>query len=226
MNCTEEKWIDRYKEKGALWIHSGKKQDPHALLTSGLHSSGYFNSRLVTEDSFLLREAAADLLENLELAGYKHQNIEVVAGPATGATKLAEAIAVQISAWLRSDISFISPTKQESELGRKMVLSDEDKQLVCDQVVLICEDVITTATSVMEVAKAVQSEGGLVIRAVVSLVNRSGLDELPNGYEIISLIDQPMPLWNPEKRGCPLCAMGSKAISPKDNWALLTGHKG
>lgn len=39
-------WIDRFKERDALWLHDGNVRRPHALLTSGKHSDGFFNSVL------------------------------------------------------------------------------------------------------------------------------------------------------------------------------------
>jgi len=32
---------------GALWIHDGNPQRPHALLTSGNHSNGFFNASFI-----------------------------------------------------------------------------------------------------------------------------------------------------------------------------------
>ena len=60
MTRDTDGWIGQYKQKGALWIHDGNMRRPHALLTSGKHSSGFFNSRLVIPDEVLLRDAAAE----------------------------------------------------------------------------------------------------------------------------------------------------------------------
>ncbi len=87
---NKEGWIKEYQTKDALWIHDGNFKRPHALLTSGKHSNGFFNSRLVIPDEELLRDAASDLLNLFVKAGGNVSRIDGIVGPQTGATKLAE----------------------------------------------------------------------------------------------------------------------------------------
>ena len=99
-----------------------------------------------------------------------------------------------------------------------MVFSDEELDLLPNQSILLCEDVLTTGGSVDLAATAVTNAGGIVLPFILVLVNRSGLTEA-NGKKIVALIDRPMPMWTPEE--CPLCKQGSEAIRPKDNWMRL-----
>ncbi|MBX4210805.1 hypothetical protein KW783_02415 [Candidatus Parcubacteria bacterium] len=92
MYRDESDGIRVYQEKDALWIHDGNPKRPHALLTSGKHSGGFFNSKLVTEDPELLQEAAANLGVRLLSAHLESNLVDRVVGPATGATKLAQAM--------------------------------------------------------------------------------------------------------------------------------------
>ena len=220
---TMDQWIEQYREKDALWIHDGNPKRPHALLTSGKHSNGFFNSRLVIPDETLLCDAASDLLELLANSGEATGlGITMVVGPQTGATKLAELISKQVPNYTGEECFWASPTKNEEDGKKSMVFSTEDLVVLSGQSVLPCDDVLTTSGSVGLTTTAVTAAGGIVLPFVLVLVNRSGLTDA-NGKKIIALIDHPMPMWNPESNGCPLCVAGSEAIRPKgkEEWARL-----
>lgn len=212
-------WIDAYQKRNALWIHSSNPKQPHALLRSGKHSSGFFNSRLVISDEALLLDAASDLLELLANIGEAEGlDVDVVVGPQTGATKLSELISIVVQEYTGEDCLWASPAKSEIDGKKSMVFSSIDLALLRGQSVLLCEDVLTTGGSVDLASDAVTKAGGIVLPFILTLVNRSGLTEV-NGKKIIALIDRSMPMWQPEE--CPLCKDGSEAIPPKDNWARL-----
>jgi len=224
MKRTQDGWIEEYKRKGALWIHDGNPQRPHALLTSGKHSNGFFNSRLVIPDEVLLKDAASDLLELLSATGEAEgYDIDVVVGPQTGATKLAELISDQVKFYTGEECLWASPAKNESGEKKSMVFSEKEvRNVLPGQLVLLCEDVLTTGGSVDLTANAVIKAGGITLPFLLVLVNRSGLTEV-SGKKIIALIDRPMPMWAPED--CPLCKEGTKEVlrpkEPKENWERL-----
>lgn len=213
-------WISEYQRKGALWIHDGNPKRPHALLTSGKHSNGFFNSRLVIPDEVLLRDAASDLLELFAQQGGDISKVQGVVGPQTGATKLAELISNQITAYTRGECFCASPAKIGDESEKWMVFSAKELGLLPGQSLLLCDDVLTTSGSVGLTATVSTNAGGIVLPFILVLVNRSGLKEA-HGKKIIALIDHPMPMWTPEE--CPLCKDGSEAIRPKGppEWARL-----
>lgn len=219
MTRTQSQWINEYKKKDALWIHDGNPKRPHALLTSGQHSNGFFNSRLVIPDEPLLREAASDLLELFVQQGGDVSKVKGVVGPQTGATKLAE--------FLKEDIGgncfSASPAKNETAGQKSMVFNDEDLKLLPGKAILLCEDVLTTGGSVDLAADSVTQAGGIILPFILVLVNRSGLTEV-SGKKIIALIDHAMPMWAPDE--CPLCNQGSTALRPKDkdSWKLLNAE--
>lgn len=219
MHYSPLEWIGKYKEKNALWIHDGNPKRPHALLTSGKHSNGFFNSRLVIPDEALLSLAASDLVDSLVLQGVDIAHIECVVGPQTGATKLSELIALQRMARTKNPCTFASPAKYEKGGVKSMVFSNSDLALLPGRTVLLSDDVLSTSGSVDLAAEAVVNAGGIPLPWVLVLVNRSGQKEI-HGRKIISLIDHPMPMWTPGE--CELCKQGSKAIPAKgENWALL-----
>ena len=213
-------WISEYRRKDALWIHDGNPRRPHALLTSGKHSNGFFNSKLVIPDEDLLCEAALDLLESFSMQGGEVSDVQGVVGPQTGATKLAEFISTPVSIATMRKCFSASPAKSESEGVKSMVFTEKELGQLPAKSVLLCEDVLTTGGSVDLASTAVTNAGGTTLPFILVLVNRSGLKEV-SGKKIIALIDRPMPTWAPDE--CPLCKEGSEAIRPKGppEWARL-----
>ena len=232
---TEEGWIRLFQEKGALWIHDGNPQTlrakqssydgnpkrPHALLTSGQHSNGFFNSKPIIGDERLLNEASSDLVNYLfiEREYFDIDIVDRVVGPATGATLLAKGIAQSISLRRERPCYWASPEKEGEGPDKRMIF--RDTKVLPEERILLCEDVITTGESVALTAYAVAKAGGIVIPSyILILVNRSGRAEV-GGRKIIALIHHPMPTWIPDE--CPLCKQGSEAIRPKgaEEWKRL-----
>jgi orotate phosphoribosyltransferase len=222
-------WIKRYEERGALWIHDGHPQRPHALLTSGKHSDGFFNSELVMEDPVLLDEACDQLAKLYESYVFSQFGILVmldtlpgrVVGPAMGAITLAHDMARHIS--MRQGFPCLRAYVEKEGEGKNKKMVFKRASIRPGERVLLVEDVLTSGESVELAADAVVRAGGVVLSYVAVLVNRSGLAEV-NGKKIVALIDRPMHNWDPDE--CPLCAAGSEAIRPKelDNWARLNAR--
>lgn len=223
MTRNQPEWIEEYKRKGALWIHDGNPKWPHALLTSGKHSNGFFNSRLVIPDEVLLDDAAADLVEKLSIQDGHKVNIRGIVGPQTGATKLAELICEHTTFYINGSCFWASPAKSEVDGQKSMVFNPMELDLLFCKSVLLCEDVLSTGGSIELTAKAIEHAEGIVLPYVLVLVNRSGLTEI-GGRKIVALIDHPMPMWEPHE--CPLCKEGSEAIRPKgtENWDRLNAN--
>lgn len=217
-HTTDRDWIDEYQKARALWIYDGDPKKPHAILTSGLHSTGFFYSTKVTEVPYLLAEAAIELVRRLEAAGCDLMSFDVIAGPETGATKLAQVLAAEVGFRRKRICHFVSPKKDVLEGGVKiMTLSDKDKETVWDRRVLMADDALTTGGSVQLCVECITDAGGTVVSDfILALANRSGEDSL-EGRRIIELIRKQFPVW--KKDECPHCQAGSEAIPPKgDNW--------
>lgn len=217
---NSKSWENQYKKKDALWIHDENPIRPHALLTSGNHSNGFFNSRLIIEDSDLLFEAAADLLElAFDQDSELGKKIQYVVGPQTGATKLAELVCYKTNRINRNeDCNWTSPKINKKDQIKTVVLSDSEIKLLPKKQILLCEDVITTGGSIEITETALLNVDAEILPFILALVNRSGLKEI-GGKKIIALVDHHMPIWTPEE--CPLCKVKSESIRPKDNWEVL-----
>lgn len=209
----EEQWMEKFKETGALWIHDDNPKRPHALLTSGNHSNGFFNGSLVIKYPILLSDAVQDLLSKL-----KEYKPNQVIGSAFGAITIAHEMAKNFSC----QFGFTEPVTEDGE--KKMALK---RFSVEGQKVLLVEDVMTTGGTTIKTAMAVKEGEGEVVPVVGVLVNRSGREYLDCGegigkLKIVALIDRSMPMWTPEE--CPLCQRGSEAIRPKGNWDKLNAN--
>lgn len=208
----------------ALWIydrtHETTPRRPHALLRSNLHSEGFFNSQLVIANEPMLRDAASDLIDLFVEAGGDLEQVAGVVGPQTGATKLAGYLCSEIICRAKKYCFTASPAKSGADGKGPMVFDDKEYALVSASTILPCEDVVTTAGSVMRALEASEKAGAKALPYILVLVNRSGLKEI-HGRQIIALIEHHMPTYAPED--CPLCKAGSEAIHAKgENWARLT----
>ncbi len=217
-----EYWIQKYEGKEALWIHDGLPARPHALLTSGRHSSGFFNSELITEDPLILDEACEHLAFLIQKEANVHA-IDRVVGPAMGAITVAHDLARQIGNKRGHSCLRAYAEKELDIFGNVRGMRFIRTAIQPGDYILLCEDVITTGTSIGLTACAVTDAGGIVLPYVIALINRSG-HAMIDGKEIIALINREMPVW--EADVCPLCAKGSEAIRPKgtENWARLTAE--
>lgn len=223
MNKTSTRWRSEYEKRGALWIHDGNPKRPHALLTSGKHSDGFFNSVLVTEDPWLLNEAAEDLTELLLDEGMRAQLLEIdrVVAPAMGAVTLGFTLASHLGYTRGRAILFAYTEKVGVGEKKWMVFNKSD--IRPRETVLLVEDVITTGGSTELSAHSVSEAGGRTLPFVAALVNRSGSLQI-DGRHVVALVDRELTNWEPEE--CPLCKDGSEAIRPKEgeNWARLTAR--
>lgn len=219
-----EYWKKQYNAKGAFWIHDGNPRRPHAILTAEKqggrrHSSGFFDSELVMEDSLILDKAASDLVRLLERRGLKLNSVDRVVGPAKGAITLAHDVARRIgNSRSCSRPCLRSYTEKETDGDGKRIFVFKRTAIRPGERILIVEDVLTTGESANLTAKAIVSLGGIVLPFVGALVNRSRFIKV-RGKKIVALVKHPMPAWVPER--CPLCKNGSRAIRPKENWAVL-----
>lgn len=208
---SEEEWIERFTELGALWIHDGNPKRPHALLTSGNHSNGFFNASKVIEDRVLLEEVCGQLVAH-DLGPGSFLGVDMVVGSALGAIPIAYEVGRQLSV---RRIGFTEPVVKDGV--KQMLFKRFNLERRMD--VLVVEDVITTGGTTLQTIAAIQEWGAYVHHKILVLVNRSESSELDR-WRIHSLIHRPMPIWNPDE--CPLCKKGSKAVRPKENWELLT----
>jgi len=207
----EDYWVREFTKRGALWIYDDDVNNPHALLTSGKHSSGFFNaSKIVNEYPRLAFEAIACICNKIEQYSKMYKPTWVF-GSAHGATCIANNIGILLN------ISAGFTEKSVSGKSKSMKVNSRF-DVKKDYSVLMSEDVLTTGGTTIKSIDALEQKGIVVLPFIVILVNRSGKSHLEE-REIVSLISKEMPIWEPDK--CPLCKNGSEAVRPKENWNKL-----
>lgn len=183
----QERVIELFQKTGAL-------QQGHFLLTSGLHSSEYFQCAKVLQypsyNELLCREIAAH---------FSDKKIDVVVSPAVGGIMVGQEVARQVG----SRVIFAERENGKMSLRRGF-------EIKSDEVVLICEDVITTGGSVLEVVELARNAGATIL-GVACIVDRS-TTAINFGVDFFHILRMPVPVYQPEN--CPLCKSGIPLVKP------------
>jgi len=201
----------------AVWIHSGNPREPHAELTSGGCSNGFFDCMRVLRypnlNEILARQLAVRLISRLD------KKIDWVIGSPYGAITFSYEVARVLGAvhgFVEKD-----PTdpKGKRMVWRRMIIPK-------GSVVLQIEELITAGGTFKEVRRAVVEGNEYPVNflsIVGALVHRS--PRLPADYgdrEVIALVEKE--IWAVDQSDCPLCRRGSPRYRPKSNWEKLTGR--
>ena len=179
--------LDIFRKTGALL-------DGHFILTSGLHSPTYFQCAQVLQYpryNTLLAGKIADY--------YRDDNIDVVISPALGGIVVGQ----EVGRLLDKRTIFAERKDGVMQLRRSFNLDKDER-------VLVCEDVVTTGGSVMEVIRVVEVLGAKVA-GVGYIVDRSN-GKINFNTRSFSVLRMEAITYQPEK--CPLCASGSPAVKP------------
>ena len=162
---SKKKVIEIFKKTGALL-------DGHFILTSGRHSSSYFQCAKVLQYPKYLSRFAQTIANN-----FMNSNIDLVISPAIGGIVLG----TEVGRLLNVKTIFAERKKGDMCIRRGFEIKENNK-------ILVIEDVITTGGSVKEVINEVLKLDGK-ISGVGVLVDRSnGQAKLhKNQFSIIEL---------------------------------------
>jgi len=162
--------------------------DGHFLLSSGLHSPNYLQSALLLQDPKTAAELCAELAKKFESL-----KPTVVVGPALGGV----IVAYETARVLGVKGIFAERSDGKMCLRRGFTVGKDDR-------VLICEDVITTGKSTMEVVDVITGYGAAVI-GIGCIADRTGGKAAFNA-PLKSLARVDIPAYKPD--ACPLCKEG------------------
>lgn len=160
----------------------------HFLLTSGLHSDVYFEKFALLSRPDVLTRLVGRLAEP-----YKSEKIETVVGPTVGGVIIAFELARQLGC---------RAVYAEAE-GDKRVLK-RGFSLAASERVLVCDDILTTGRSVLEVVEMVEGYAAHIV-GIALLLDRSG-GETKFRYPLHTLASVKAQTFQPAQ--CPLCARG------------------
>ena len=181
-------WLEIFKEKGAFL-------EGHFLLSSGLHSPNYLQCALILQYPDLSEKIAKEIAEKIP----KDLQIDVVVGPALGGI----IVAYELARALKVRGIFAEREEGKMKLRRGFTINPGEK-------VLICEDVVTTGGSALEVANLIKEHKGDVV-AFACIVDRSGGKNIFD-KPLYSLIQLKLDTYKPEE--CPLCKEEIPLVKP------------
>ncbi len=211
-----EEILHWFKLCGAAWMHSGDSKDPHAELTSGKCSNGFFNClgllKYVTVSEILANQLARKIRNTIG-----DQKIDwVVASPMAGITfghDVARALDADIFMFTEKD-----PHNKGVMLWNRVVIPE-------GATVFQVEELITTSKTLNAVQKAVDKGNPTPVKwlpYIGSFVHRP--PQLPikwyGNRQLITLVEQEV--WAVDPADCPLCQRGSPRYKPKTHWEELT----
>tara|TARA_B100001778_G_scaffold326445_1_gene323134 strand:- start:1660 stop:2238 length:579 start_codon:yes stop_codon:yes gene_type:complete len=148
---NSEKYIEIFKKSGALL-------EGHFVLTSGRHSSSYFQcAKLLQYPKYL------ELFSNNIANHFKDNEIDLVISPAVGGIVLG----TEVGRVLKKRTVFAERDNGKMVMRRGFDIKAKEK-------VLIVEDVITTGGSVKEVMDLVEDFGGSIVGVGVIVDRSSG----------------------------------------------------
>lgn len=202
----------------AYWSHSGDPKDPHAELTSGWCSNGFFDCLRVLK-YLNLSDILADQLGKKIRNVIGSQKVDwVIGSPMAGITfahDVARAINAPINMCVEKDPA---DPKGKRMMWKRMAIPEKDH-------VLQIEELTTTAKTLNEVERAIRDGNPNPVNFlpyVGILVHRPPklpVDNYDNRFTI-ALIEKEVWAVPPE---CPLCKQGSNRLRPKTHWKELTG---
>ncbi len=177
-----------------LFLKTDALLNGHFLLTSGKHSDQYFQSAKV-----LQYPKYTETICSLIADHFKDKEIDTVISPAIGGIVVGQEIARQLG----KRFIFAEREDKKLKLRRGFEISENEK-------VLVCEDVVTTGGSVLEVMDIVKSSGAEVV-GVGMIVDRSN-GKVDFGVPQKSTLQLEVVTY--ESEDCPLCKKGIPLVKP------------
>ena len=164
----------------------------HFLLSSGKHSNRYVQCAKVLRYPDKAEKILKPVAEKL-----KEMDIDVLVGPAMGGI----IVAYELGRQLGLEAIFTERVDNIMALRRGFEIKEGSK-------VVICEDVVTTGKSSMEVKELLESMGAKVL-AIASIIDRTSSKlEL----DVISSLRVDIDTY--DKEDCPLCKAGIEVVKP------------
>jgi len=173
----------------------------HFELSSGMHSSAYFQTAPLLSSVPLRAKLASALLHTITQQVVLRGS-QVVVAMAHGATLLG----CELSRMLDSRILYMESCDGQMKLRRGQALQASSR-------VIMLENVVTTGGSLITASQELVQRFGCTITCIASLIDRrAGLASPWDEHDLISLVKARIPVFDPQKQ-CPLCTEGAPLIS-------------
>lgn len=201
---------------GALWLHSGNPENPHAELTSGKCSNGFVDVLRMLRFTNLCRIFGFQMfLKIAEKAREFGLDSENIASWVVGSDHAGAAFSQSVATWMDAMHDFTVKGPDKTQLWERFTIEP-------GETVLQVEELMTTAGTLQAVRAGIRKGNPHPVTFVpfaAVLVHRSEVTEI-EGAPVVHLVHYNIRTWEPEE--CPLCKAGSKRVRPKTHWDELT----
>jgi len=187
MKLPKEQILEIFRETKALL-------EGHFQLTSGLHSSQYFQCARVLQFPKYLHLLSGEIARHFE-----YSEVEVVISPAIGGIVVGTEVGRMLG--VRSIFAERKDGKMELRRGFEILPGER---------VLVVEDVVTTGGSTKEVIDLVNASKGLVVGASC-IVDRSN-GKVQFDTKQFAVLQMEVVAHKPAD--CPMCKSGGVAVKP------------
>jgi orotate phosphoribosyltransferase len=172
----------------AAMTECGAHQKGHFLLSSGRHSADYLQCALFLAHPRRAARAGKLLADSIRDTGLEP---EIIIAPAMGGLIIGHETARAL------ELPFIFTERDGGEMVLKRGFG-----IAPNQTAVVVEDVVTTGRSTREVISILEGLGADVI-GVVSIINRSGMNQPFAPLPSHALLEADFPTWPADD--CPLC---------------------
>ncbi len=176
----------------------------HFLLSSGKHSSQYFQCARLLQHPEKAAEVVATVADRIK-ADVKAGKLAVdsVIGPAMGGIVVAYELGRQLGT-----PAFFTERNDEGVMALRRGFEIQPGEKI-----IIAEDVVTTGKSTLETAEQIQAMGGVVVASICVVDRRPADAEEPFPWPLYAALRQPAVLWDAD--ACELCKEGkTPAVKP------------
>ncbi len=177
--------IDILKKTGALL-------EGHFVLSSGKHTQRYVQCAKILRYPDKAKKVLEPVAKKLS-----DMNADILVGPAMGGI----IVAYELGRQLGLEAVFTERVENKMQLRRGFEIKKGMRAV-------ICEDVVTTGKSSIEVKEILEEMGASVI-AIASIIDRTDKEI---GLPVISALKLEIELF--EKSSCPLCERGVETSKP------------
>ncbi|MET0102624.1 MAG: phosphoribosyltransferase family protein [Sedimenticola sp.] len=198
---------------GELFRRAGAIQEGHFEITSGHHTSEYWEKARALKDPRIVQEFARRLASKIRQ--YATQAPKIIASPAIGGVIVGQ----QVAAELDCDFIFFEKDKRGTlQLSRGY-------QLERSAPIAIVDDIVSTGHSIATMQAVLKNHGLDCVGSFVLVDRRGGTpraDRVSLQQELVSLLEKPEPK-NIDARHCLLCKNGPAVQISKQKNVTVRG---
>jgi len=183
--------------KKSVWKFNNSKLHVKTL-ESGLHSDLYLNTDFVVSDPKLVESIVKDIFVK-ELNSRNIKPDWIISYPPYGLP-----IAFELARQMNAKFGYIDRKSNECNFDIKV-----------GETIIVIGDDIYSGGSIKETIQIVTSKGGIVKSPILTIGNFTGTKSIMD-LDVVSAISEKGNLY--EENVCPMCKLGSKAVSPRIHW--------